>query len=261
MPICHFSSVLIVLNCVFSMGGPGSGRKNKEVVQTVHSRSLVQLFLQDKLCTNCPSQSLSKRSPAKSTAKRAADQQATPLSPKRPRQAPAAAHCVASTSPESAELPLDEQGNVELQAISTAEQAEEVASAHMHVLPEFSHQEEDQEEDALAGCDQADSQAVDEHLEVEEGISQQTRESLDACLKRAECRWYQQINDDTVRCEACSVLKPAAGQKYKDVQLPRKVFRLKQHFGTDSHKKAVAMKEHVGQQHGVLLGNNMLLSL
>jgi hypothetical protein len=48
----------------------------------------------------------------------------------------------------------------------------------MHVLPEFDHQEEeDQEEDALAGCDQADSQAVDEHLEVEEGRSQQTRES------------------------------------------------------------------------------------
>jgi hypothetical protein len=66
---------------------------------------------------------------------------------------------------------------VELQAISTAEQAEEVASAHIHVLPEFGHQEEDQEEDALAGCDQADSQAVDEHLEVEEGISQQTRAS------------------------------------------------------------------------------------
>jgi hypothetical protein len=32
---------------------------------------------------------------------------ATPLSPKRSRQAAAAAHCVASTSPESAELPFD----------------------------------------------------------------------------------------------------------------------------------------------------------
>jgi hypothetical protein len=180
------------------------------------------------------------------------------LSPKRSRQAAAATLCVASTSPESAELPVDEQANVELQAISTAEQAEEVASVRMHVLPEFSHQEEDQEEGALAGCDQADSQAVDEHLEVEEGISQQTRESLDACLKRPECRWHQQINDDTVRCEACSVLKPAAGQKYKDVHLPRKVFRL--NFGTDSHKKAVATKEHVGQ-HGMLLGSNILLSL
>jgi hypothetical protein len=29
-------------------------------------------------------------------------------------------------------------------------------------------------------------------------------------------------------------LEPEAGQKYKDVQLPRKVFCLKQHFGTDS---------------------------
>jgi hypothetical protein len=55
-------------------------------------------------------------------------------------------------------------------------------------------------------------------------------------------------------------LESAAGQKYKDVHQPRKVFRLKQHFGADSHKKAVAMKEHVGQ-HGVLLGNKMLLSL
>jgi hypothetical protein len=45
------------------------------------------------------------------------------------------------------------------------------------------------------------------------------------------------------------------------VHLPHNVFRLKQHFGTDSQKKAVAMKEHVGQQHGVLLVNNMLLSL
>jgi hypothetical protein len=67
---------------------------------------------------------------------------------------------------------------VELQAISTAEQAEEIASAHMHELPEFSHQEEDQEEDALSRFDQADSQAVDEHLEVEEGVSQRTREML-----------------------------------------------------------------------------------
>jgi hypothetical protein len=145
------------------------------------------------------------------------------LSSKRPRQAEAAAHCVAITSPEFAELALDEQGNVELQTISTAEQAEEVASAHIHVLPEFSHQDEDQEEDALAGCDQADIQAVYEYLEAEEGISQQTRESFDACLKRPEFRWYQQIHDDTVRCEACSVLKPAAGKKYKGVHLPRKI--------------------------------------
>jgi hypothetical protein len=56
-------------------------------------------------------------------------------------------------------------------------------------------------------------------------------------------------------------LKPAADQKYKDVNLPCKVFRLKQHFGADSSKKTLAMKEHVGQQHGVLLGNKMLLSL
>jgi hypothetical protein len=57
------------------------------------------------------------------------------------------------------------------------------------------------------------------------------------------------------------VLKAAAGQKYKDVHLPRKVFCLKQHFGPDSHKEAMTMKELVGQQHGELLGNNMLLSL
>jgi hypothetical protein len=48
-----------------------------------------------------------------------------------------------------------------------------------------------------------------------------------------------------------SLLCFGAGQKYKDVQLRRKVFRLKQHFGTDSHKKAVAAKEHAVQQHGM----------
>jgi hypothetical protein len=121
------------------------------------------------------------------------------------------------------------------------------------VLPEFSLQEDDQEEDAQATLDQVDSQAVEKDLEVDQAEGQQSRESLEECLKRPECRWYQQINDDTVRCKACSVLEPAAGQKYKDVQLPRKVFRLKQHFGTDSHKKAVAAKEHAVQQHGALL--------
>jgi hypothetical protein len=45
------------------------------------------------------------------------------------------------------------------------------------VLPEFSLQEYDQEEDAQATLDQVDSLAVEKDLEVDQAKGQQSRES------------------------------------------------------------------------------------
>lgn len=52
-------------------------------------------------------------------------------------------------------------------------------------------------------------------------------------------RYYKQISDDTVRCEACSLGKPDASP----VTLPRKAFQMKQHEKSDMHQKAVKALE------------------